>query len=81
MLGLLDAKKKVYVFRIDIWMNIFLSDDFSLSEEFYLLKNSVCEFFLKNAESNDPTIVSFYANNVVLDRFKFSVNNTFYLLL
>ena len=35
MLGLLEAKKKVYVFRIDIWMNIFLSDDVNLSKEFY----------------------------------------------
>lgn len=49
MLGILEAKKKVYVFRIDIWMNIFLSDDVNLSEEFYSLKNSVCDFFISNA--------------------------------
>jgi hypothetical protein len=66
MLGIFEAKKKVYVFRIDIWMNIFLSDDVNFSEEFYELKNSVCDFFLEIAESNDPNLISFYANNVVL---------------
>lgn len=66
MLGLLEAKKRVYVFRIDIWMNIFLQDELGLAEEFYMLKNSVCDFFWKIAECNDPQIVSFYANNVVL---------------
>lgn len=54
MLGLLEAKKRVYVFRIDIWMNIFLQDELGLAEEFYMLKNSVCDFFWKIAECNDP---------------------------
>lgn len=31
-----------------------------------MLKNSVCDFFLANVDTNDSTIVSFYANNVVL---------------
>lgn len=70
MLGILEAKKKVYVFWIDIWINVFLSDDTSLSEEFYMLKNSVCDFFLKNSDCSDSTIIQFYANNIVFEWFK-----------
>ena len=35
MLDIYDAKKRVYVYRIDIWMNIFIQDEENLLEEFY----------------------------------------------
>lgn len=69
MLEFPDAQEKVYVYRIDIWINIFLSDDKDLSENYYRLKNSVIDFFMANNKEENEQIVKFYAQNVNLKKF------------
>lgn len=76
-----EAQLKVYVYRIDIWMNVFLSDDQDLNPNFYLLKSAVIDFFMANNRGENESIVRFYAQNVNLRRFWLQVNKTFDLLL
>lgn len=76
-----EAQQKVYVYRIDIWMNIFLSDDIDLNHNFYILKNSIADFFLINSKDENETIIKFYAQNVNLKRFWSQTNKTFGSLL
>lgn len=75
------AQEKIYIYRIDIWMNLVLSNVDCLNESFYKLKNEMMNYFLAICSRDNSTIVKFYGANVNPEIMKSSINKLFKLLL
>ena len=75
-----EAQKKIYVYRIDIWMNLLINNIPDLNSNFYSLKQRLMNYFLSIAGGQDSTIVKFYGANVNPEIFKSSINNLFKML-
>lgn len=72
---------KIYVYRIDIWMNILIRNIQDLHSPFYDLKNCLTDYFLSIAGGEKAQIVKFYGANVNPEILKKSISKLFELLL
>ena len=72
---------KIYVYRIDIWMNILIRNIPDLDSPFYDLKLDLLNYFLSIAGGEEPKIVKFYGANVNPEILKRSLNELFFQLL
>lgn len=75
------AQERIYIYRIDIWMNLVLANVESLNESFYRLKEEIMNYFLAICSRDNPQIVKFYGGNVNPESMKSSINQLFRLLL
>lgn len=80
MLEYTEAQKKIYVYRIDIWMNLLIKNIPNLYSIYYTLKDKLLNYFLAIAGGQDSTIVKFYGANVNPDILKASINGLFEML-
>jgi len=69
---------KIYVYRIDIWMNILIRNIPNLESPFYDLKLDLLDYFLSIAGGEKPKIVKFYGANVNPEILKRSLNDLFF---
>lgn len=76
-----EAQMKIYVYRIDIWMNLMIININDLDSPFYDLKDCLTDYFLSIAGGEKPQIVKFYGANVNPEILKNSINKLFELLL
>lgn len=75
------AQERIYIYRIDIWMNLVLANVESLNEAFYRLKGEIMNYFLAICSRDNPQIVKFYGANVNPESMKSSINKLFRVLL
>lgn len=80
MLEYTEAQKKIYVYRIDIWMNLLIKNIPNLNSIYYTLKDKLLNYFLAIAGGQDSTIVKFYGANVNPEILKASINGLFEML-
>ena len=81
LLVLPAAQEKIYIYRIDIWMNIVTTNVTDIHSKFYDLKDQMMNYFLAIAGGNNSTIVKFYGANVNPDFMKMSINELFVMEL
>lgn len=81
LLVLPAAQEKIYIYRIDIWMNIVTTNVTDIHSSFYDLKDQMMNYFLAIAGGNNSTIVKFYGANVNPDFMKWSINELFVMEL
>lgn len=75
------AQERIYIYRIDIWMNLVLANVDNLNASFYRLKNEIMNYFLAICSRDNSQIVKFYGANVNPETMKSSINKLFRLLL
>ena len=75
------SQQSIYVYRVDIWMNILIRYIEDLDSEFYDVKYELVNYFLSMSSNNDVKIIKFYGANLNIKNFKDSINNLFKILL
>lgn len=76
-----ESQLKVYVFRIDIWMNVIINNISDIDSNYYVLKSKLMNYFFSIASGQESQIIKFYGANVHPEIFKFSMNELFSKIL
>lgn len=76
-----ESQLKVYVYRIDIWMNVIIHNVSDIDSPYYFLKSKLMNYFLAIASGHQPQIIKFYGANVHPEILKESINELFSKIL